>query len=577
MCSQTKIVKALLSFTFLILISFSANSKQPLYNKSEFKKDVRKIEQHFGKEKLAEISREDFLEFAEDEILSNYKKQKRLLSRHYLLMKFYFYKNDFVNLSHQRLAIITKFASDIDEKELGGLTMMTGDSYYRSENYSLANFFFQKCITNKLVNKSTLYTKMASCYLSIHELDSANLYFRKALQRTSKIDGQLYLMNNIGYVQLQMGNRSQALMFYQDVVDLYMKHGKGLDSMHLYNVYSNLATVYFEEENYTESLKFLDLVETSNFYRKSPDEFKFEIQTKKFIVLSKIKSCEELSSRFKQIQAIFSELKSDKDRLKLYELRLDQAIACGDKSEISEAKDQLNELRIILNAKREKKELRSQELNQLIYTDQIKTRDRNLVLENRAKELLEGSNIKLQIALILTVLLLAGLIALFILLKRQGARRMELAEVTLKNQRLEFRNLIQNKSSNTLLFTEIKNKLKTMLEKSSKSHNEEIRNLVQFINTQLKNEEQKTKIISLSEEKEDNLRFKIDFCRTHTNLTEAELQVVMLIRLGMSNKEIATFRNIEPHSIRVFKNRMKKKLSVPADINLNKYIKDFSL
>ena len=145
MCSQTKIVKALLSFTFLILISFSANSKQPLYNKSEFKKDVRKIEQHFGKEKLAEISREDFLEFAEDEILSNYKKQKRLLSRHYLLMKFYFYKNDFVNLSHQRLAIITKFASDIDEKELGGLTMMTGDSYYRSENYSLANFFFQKC------------------------------------------------------------------------------------------------------------------------------------------------------------------------------------------------------------------------------------------------------------------------------------------------------------------------------------------------------------------------------------------------------------------------------------------------
>ncbi|MCH2229926.1 MAG: LuxR C-terminal-related transcriptional regulator [Crocinitomicaceae bacterium] len=568
-------MKLILKLIFLIFIVFEANSKEVLYNKLEFKSDVDKVEQYFGKEKIKQTPLDEYVLFIENKILFRYENEKRLLSKHYLLMKYYFYRNDFVNLSHQRLSIITKFASDIDDKELGTLTMMTGDSYYRSENYSLANFFFKKCIHNKLVNKSTLYTKMASCYLSIHELDSANLYFRKALSRTSKIDAQLYLINNIGYVQFLMGNNSQALMFYQDVVDLYITNGNGLDSMHLYNVYSNIATVNFETALYDKALDYIALIETSDFYKNSPLEFKFEIQTKKFLILSKIESCEKLTDRFKQLQRNFSELQSDKDRLKLCELRFDHAISCSDQQEISDARDQLNELRILLNSSREKKEIRSQELNQLIYTDQITTIDRNLELENQAKELLERSNIRLQIALVLTIFLLIGLIALFILWKRQGKKRMELTEVTLENQRLQFRNLIDDKSSNTLLFSEIKLKLKSMLEKGKESNDEEIRNLVQFVNSQLKNEEQKTKILNLSDAKEDNLRFKIDFCRAHKNLTETEIQVIMLIRLGMSNKEIATFRNIEPHSIRVFKNRLKKKLSIPTDTNLNNYIKEF--
>ena len=50
-----------------------------------------------------------------------------------------------------------------------------------------------------------------------------------------------------------------------------------------------------------------------------------------------------------------------------------------------------------------------------------------------------------------------------------------------------------------------------------------------------------------------------------------ELKVAAMVVMNMSNKEIAISRNMETSSVRVAKNRIKKKIGLPADIQLLDY------
>ena len=54
----------------------------------------------------------------------------------------------------------------------------------------------------------------------------------------------------------------------------------------------------------------------------------------------------------------------------------------------------------------------------------------------------------------------------------------------------------------------------------------------------------------------------------HPILSDIELKVAAMVVMNMFNKEIAISRNMETPSVRVAKNRIKKKIGLPADISL---------
>ena len=58
----------------------------------------------------------------------------------------------------------------------------------------------------------------------------------------------------------------------------------------------------------------------------------------------------------------------------------------------------------------------------------------------------------------------------------------------------------------------------------------------------------------------------------HPSLSDIELKVAAMVVMNMSNKEIAISRNMETPSVRVAKNRIKKKIGLPADISLADYL-----
>jgi DNA-binding CsgD family transcriptional regulator len=60
-----------------------------------------------------------------------------------------------------------------------------------------------------------------------------------------------------------------------------------------------------------------------------------------------------------------------------------------------------------------------------------------------------------------------------------------------------------------------------------------------------------------------------------TDITEKELKLAALLRLGLDTKKIAALLNLSPVSIKVFRHRLRKKLELPEDVNLYNYLSHF--
>ena len=57
-------------------------------------------------------------------------------------------------------------------------------------------------------------------------------------------------------------------------------------------------------------------------------------------------------------------------------------------------------------------------------------------------------------------------------------------------------------------------------------------------------------------------------------LNDNEIKLCALIRMGLSNKEIAISRNITPASVKVTKNRLRKKMALDAGTNLSDVLQE---
>ena len=71
------------------------------------------------------------------------------------------------------------------------------------------------------------------------------------------------------------------------------------------------------------------------------------------------------------------------------------------------------------------------------------------------------------------------------------------------------------------------------------------------------------------------LEFKMKLQEKHSTLSEGDLLLCQLIRLKLSNKEIANFKNITLESVKIAKNRLKKKLKINPEMNLTVYLLQF--
>ena len=66
--------------------------------------------------------------------------------------------------------------------------------------------------------------------------------------------------------------------------------------------------------------------------------------------------------------------------------------------------------------------------------------------------------------------------------------------------------------------------------------------------------------------------FNKNITKTHPNITPSEIKLCSFIRLGMSNKEIASVLNQSPDSVKVARYRVRKKFNFDSSINFETYL-----
>ncbi len=120
---------------------------------------------------------------------------------------------------------------------------------------------------------------------------------------------------------------------------------------------------------------------------------------------------------------------------------------------------------------------------------------------------------------------------------------------------------------------DVKSKLNEILKNKSdiEEAKNEIRILINYTNNNMLVDEQLKEFQENVEEV--NYKFLDQLQKRYPELTELDKNVCGLIRLGLSNKEIATMRNVSYKAIRMSRYRIRKKLNLPTEVNMVEFLK----
>lgn len=139
----------------------------------------------------------------------------------------------------------------------------------------------------------------------------------------------------------------------------------------------------------------------------------------------------------------------------------------------------------------------------------------------------------------------------------------------------EIKNLIADNSMRLTFKEELLERLKLEIRKDDIL---EIRKSLSSLISQLKLQiDTENKLSGLQQKIDDtNIGFDLKLQELYPNLTKGEREVCALLRLNLSIKEIMTIRNVSLDSVKSMRRRIRKKMEVSSEIELEKFIQELT-
>jgi DNA-binding CsgD family transcriptional regulator len=152
----------------------------------------------------------------------------------------------------------------------------------------------------------------------------------------------------------------------------------------------------------------------------------------------------------------------------------------------------------------------------------------------------------------------------------------EIEKSKLQNELLFKQNEIVNYALSVIQKNEFYNEIKTLLSNlliadqpyKNVEINSIIRKLNQSINTKINTDDVQKNI------DEVNHQFIYQLNQKFPNLTNNEKRLCGFLRIGLSNKDIATLNNTTPKAVEMARYRLRKKLDLSSKVDLTKYFKE---
>lgn len=149
--------------------------------------------------------------------------------------------------------------------------------------------------------------------------------------------------------------------------------------------------------------------------------------------------------------------------------------------------------------------------------------------------------------------------------------RNELLNNNLDKKRKEFIDMAFNLTEQRLFLEEIITRLEELEQSAGHSSNKnDLRSVIALIRQKMSFSKEKENFYGEVEMIHKDFKTKLE--TSFPSLTEQEKKLATLIRLNLSNKEIATLLSISPKSVEVSRHRLKRKLGLQSEDNLMQYI-----
>ena len=439
-------------------------------------------------------------------------------------------------------------------------------NYFEKKDLEKAEEYFLKASNSSFIKKDTVfiilaYNNLGLFYKDIEQYEKSNEIFLKGihvLEGCDQLDEyqalQLVLLKgNMGGNMIRMkANIKEGVDYLNEDITYNLKYGEP----HLgVNATITLAGFYFERNQLDDAISILD---------KCHSSLKNKIENK-------------------ELQLSLIQLYYWSFKVNLEQKNTEEAIRFFEKyNTLKIQNDQALEDRRFL--------IRKSLLNN-IFNVQLEFQKQQVKLKEKENEVLtqKSKYVFYQILIGILSFFILVIVIIFYSKKRisQMRTKKDLAEKRLKIEKLEKQKAklelnYKNKdltdfaidiSRKQEVLTEVKSKLNEIISDSSANATTKktVRSLIQYANNNLLVDEQ---LKSFQENVEEvNYKFLDQLQKRYPDLTELDKNICGLIRLGLSNKEIAGMRNVSYKAIRMSRYRLRKKLGLSEEVNIVEFLK----
>lgn len=434
-------------------------------------------------------------------------------------------------------------------------------------------------MNNSLANIGMIYSRQENYIKAIE-------YYKQALKIDLELDDKIGLSNTysaIGTWYFNLNMIDSSMVMHQDA----LKYAEILgDKKNMGHSYSNIGEIFLVKESYNDAMKYfqksLEIREASGdktglmiIYQNIGNVYKATNENDKAIEFfhKGLTIAEELNS-FLYIIEYAHKLSGVYEKTNQYKKALEY------QKRIVNASDSLAAME------------KSRQLIELQTLYETEKKEQQIILLNKEKE--EEVNHQKTLVLIILLLVVISLLIIYAQILKmkknkkilkyerdhfETQQRLAKSEIQRKEQELELkkgelRAFMKKFTTQNELYEGLKQKLVETKQKMDRQiiSSEKIEAIGQLVSSKILTEEDWLEFKRLFDQVYKG--YFIYLKENFTDITTAEQRLCALIKLNLNSKEIAAMLGISPDSVKKLRYRLRKKMSLENDENLDEYIAD---
>ena len=435
------------------------------------------------------------------------------------------------------------------------------------------------------------YLRIGDSYRFLLQFKDALYFHNLAIEKLKSLNDEDLLSsayNHLGATNFENGFYDKALMYFQKSYDIVMEKQ---DTMKLAIIYNSFGIIYSQMENYIEAkdnfLKALEIFSSRGMAFNSASVG--NNLGKLYVVLGEYDKARDYLRRSRlyldENPSVELEMNNLRVTMELYKASGDYENAFNYLQQIVALHDSLRKNEIV------------QKVEQFRIAYDLDRMEKDLLLSQKQNQI-KAKNIRIIIILALLVIVVGILFLILFYSKTKQAhtnllvseqereiavlkveqveekqrRRKEQYEADLSHKSRELISTTMHIVQKNSLINDIRDRIKT-LKLNQKADEQLVHSIVTEIDQNISLD--KDWDVFVKHFKDVHPNFFDQLIEAHPNLTSKEIRYCAYSRLNLSLKEIATVLNITTRGVEKARSRIRTKLQLPSNVDLNIYLQSF--